>query len=295
MTPENLVAARPILAATPRGAVEYLDLDRADGEGPPLLAIHGAMGGWDQSALLGLTIAPGAARVLAVSRPGYLGTPRDWGASPGAQADACLAALDHAGVDRAIVAAVSGGGPAAIRFALDHPRRCRGLILCSAASGPTRSAIPWWFRYLSRPLVRVPPFARAMRRRVERDPAASAARSIPDPETRERTLAHPEAGRLLTALSLSAWTDPARRMDATWDDIAQVAIFRPDLEGIPVPTLLIHGTADEMVPFALAKSAAERIPGAELLAVEGGRHVTIFTHLDEVRARVGVFLKTLGE
>jgi len=285
MTPEELPQAHPVHVSTARGAVEYLTL----GEGRPMLTIHGAMGGWDQSALLGMTVAPDR-RQIAVGRPGYLGTSAELGGSPAEQARACLIALDHAGVERAVVAAVSGGGPAAIQLALDHPDRCRALILCSAASGPMRSNIPWWFRYVSRPLVRFPPFARSMRRRVERDPAAAMVRSIPDAETRARTLAHPEAGRLLTALTLSAWTDPARRMEATWNDIAQVATFDPPLERITVPTLLVHGTADEIAPFALSKSASERIPGADLFAVEGGRHVTIFTHIDEVRARVGAFL-----
>ena len=33
-----------------------------------------------------------------------------------------------------------------------------------------------------------------------------------------------------------------------------------------------------------------RIPGAELLAIEGGDHVAIFTHRDQARARVTRFL-----
>lgn len=289
MTPEKLLQTRPLRFSTTRGEMEYLAL----GDGRPMLTIHGAMGGWDQSALLGLTIAP-ERRQIAVSRPGYLGSSVDLGGTPEDQARACLLALDHAGVDRTVVAAVSGGGPAAIGLALDHPDRCSALILCSAASGPTRSNIPWWFRYVSRPLVRFPPFARRTRRRIERDPAAAAARSIPDPETRARTLAHPEAGRLMISLMLSAASNPARRMEATWNDIAQVATFAPPLERIAVPTLLIHGTADDIAPFALSKSASERIPAADLLAVEGGRHVTIFTHIDQVRARVEAFLKEHG-
>ncbi len=38
------------------------------------------------------------------------------------------------------------------------------------------------------------------------------------------------------------------------------------------------------------KTLAERIPGAELVALEGGEHVAIFTHRDEARARVMRFL-----
>lgn len=53
------------------GPLEYSDT----GSGEVILAIHGAMGGWDQSEILAKTVAPDGYRVIAVSRPGYLGTP----------------------------------------------------------------------------------------------------------------------------------------------------------------------------------------------------------------------------
>ncbi len=53
--------------------------------------------------------------------------------------------------------------------------------------------------------------------------------------------------------------------------------------------LLVHGTEDELVPFEThPKASVERIPGAELLAIPGGRHMTIFRR-DEVRARITAF------
>jgi pimeloyl-ACP methyl ester carboxylesterase len=63
------------------------------------------------------------------------------------------------------------------------------------------------------------------------------------------------------------------------------------LARIAVPVLVVHGTRDAAVPFAQhGKVLAERIPGAELVALEGGEHVAIFTHRDEARARVVPFL-----
>ena len=65
------------------------------------------------------------------------------------------------------------------------------------------------------------------------------------------------------------------------------------LEHIEVPVLVVHGTNDPAVPFAQhGKVLSERIPGAELVALEGGEHVAIFTHRDEARARVVRFLST---
>ncbi len=64
------------------------------------------------------------------------------------------------------------------------------------------------------------------------------------------------------------------------------------LEQIAVPVLVVHGTGDRLVPFAQhGRALAAGIPGAELLALEGGEHVAIFTHRNEVRARVTQFLR----
>jgi uncharacterized protein len=45
---------------------------------------------------------------------------------------------------------------------------------------------------------------------------------------------------------------------------------------IRVPTLIIHGDADEIVPFWMGSTLAAAIPGAELLRVEGGHHGDLF-------------------
>ncbi|WP_242343377.1 alpha/beta fold hydrolase [Anaeromyxobacter terrae] len=82
------------------------------------------------------------------------------------------------------------------------------------------------------------------------------------------------------------------RLPGTGNDIATT---RGDLsfplERIAVPTLVVHGTSDSAAPFAQGQAMAARIPGAELLAIEGGEHVSIFTHRSEARARVTRFLR----
>lgn len=49
--------------------------------------------------------------------------------------------------------------------------------------------------------------------------------------------------------------------------------FRGDVAKVDVPTLVIHGDSDAIVPFeASGKRSAELIPGARLVVVEGGPH-----------------------
>ena len=98
--------------------------DVADRRPRPVLTLHGAMGGHDQSELLAQTVGPPNRRYINVSRPGYLGTPLSSGQSPSEQADLFAALLDALQIGIVSVLAISGGGPSAIHFAARHPTRC---------------------------------------------------------------------------------------------------------------------------------------------------------------------------
>ncbi len=64
------------------------------------------------------------------------------------------------------------------------------------------------------------------------------------------------------------------------------------LEELTVPVLVVHGTADRLVPFDKnTKIYESRVPDVELLTVEGGEHVSIFTHRNIVRPKVDEFMK----
>ena len=69
--------------------------------------------------------------------------------------------------------------------------------------------------------------------------------------------------------------------------------FRQDLERIDVPTLVIHGDADRIVPFAAAGARTARlVKGARLAVIKGGPHNIAWTHADEVNTEL---VKFLGE
>ena len=63
---DPIALIEPTVAKTSLGPVEYA----CWGEGPVVIALHGAMGGWEQSAILALTVGTEGFRYLAVSRPG---------------------------------------------------------------------------------------------------------------------------------------------------------------------------------------------------------------------------------
>jgi len=67
--------------------------------------------------------------------------------------------------------------------------------------------------------------------------------------------------------------------------------FRDDLPKIDVPTLLIHGDADRILPYP---ATAARLPGLirdlEFVTVEGGPHNVAWTHPDEVNNALLAFI-----
>jgi pimeloyl-ACP methyl ester carboxylesterase len=245
------------------------------------------MGGYDQALLL--AGVPGF-RYIAPSRPGYLGSHLSLGQTPEEQADLYRDLLDTLGIQRAAVMAVSGGGPSALQFALSHPERCWGLIIISSVCTRVEERLPlgWYFMRLA---AHFGPLVAAMKRKAEREPERSARRSIRDPSVRARTLSDPEAGPLLRELQLSPFDRLPLRMPGTENDVVFTrGEFSFPLERMTSPLLIVHGTRDTAAPYAQAQLLAARVPGAELLTLDGGEHVSIFTHRNEVRARVARFL-----
>lgn len=69
--------------------------------------------------------------------------------------------------------------------------------------------------------------------------------------------------------------------------------FRGDLGGIRVPTLVIHGDADQTVPIDVSgRKAAAAIPGARLLVYEGAPHAVPFTHAERLAGDLLSFLRS---
>lgn len=277
----------PRIIATRLGVVEFA----ISGEGPAILLLHGAMGGYDQSLLLGrAAVGTSEFRLIAVSRPGYLGTPLGAGESPEQQADLCAALLDALEIPQAAAIAISGGGQCALQFALRYPDRCWAIVMISACSSRINVRLPFRF-HLMKWMAHIPWLVEAMRKKAAASPAAAAQRTIADAALRARTLDDPEAGPLLRESQMIPMDRMALRMPGTENDIRQSRLpFDYPLEQVRVPALLVHGTADQAVPFARAVSLESRAPNAEMLTIEGGEHVSLFTHLHEIRMLVGQFL-----
>ncbi|PRX43343.1 alpha/beta fold hydrolase [Salegentibacter salegens] len=69
--------------------------------------------------------------------------------------------------------------------------------------------------------------------------------------------------------------------------------FREDLKSFDVPTLVVHGDDDEIVPIDIAgKKSKELIKNSTFEVIEGGPHGLIVTHKDELNEILVRFLKS---
>jgi non-heme chloroperoxidase len=101
-------------------------------------------------------------------------------------------------------------------------------------------------------------------------------------------------GRLVSEQTVQASWNVAAGASAT-ASLACVATwhedFRQDLARIDVPTLVMHGDADRIVPIgASGLRTAKLVNGARLLVVKDGPHCITWTHADEVNRELVNFL-----
>ncbi|MFE5670184.1 alpha/beta fold hydrolase [Agromyces sp. NPDC056523] len=85
--------------------------------------------------------------------------------------------------------------------------------------------------------------------------------------------------------SQASWYAVSACVDAWLTD------FRGDIARIDVPSLILHGTADRILPIDVtARRFRESLPAAEYVEIEGAPHGMMWTHAEEVNAALLTFL-----
>ena len=267
------------IAQTTLGPIEYATL----GKGPAVLVIHGTPGGYDGPlATLKLKHAEqDGFRYLVPSRPGYLRTPISIGRTPVEQADALAMLIDSLGIQTTAVVGISGGGPAALQFALRHPDRCSALVLEEALvrnyKGPA-------------PLLPASSFGAYLRDLLfylfqNAGIAPYQAKNPSDPMITK-----------LARAELYGIIPYGRRKTGTENDIVQENNLNGwPLETITCPTLILHGTADTSAPLADAEYAHQQISGSQLVEIEGQDHMVSIVDHQKIDALRTAFLREHSE
>lgn len=246
------------MASARLGAIE-LDY-RCQGEGPPLLLIMGLSGTYDHWDARFLELLGREREVILYDHRGVGGSSRVEQpftiAELAADALGLLDALDLPSVD---VLGFSMGGMVAQELALAAPARCRALALASTSCGGDRSAQP--------PPEVIERLGQAMtsgdRQRALRTAweVNTAQPFTEDADAYARFGAIGARRRVAVAVTLLQM-----RAIAGHDTAARLAQLR-------LPTLILHGSEDMMVPVANAAVLAEAIPGARVQLLPGAGHL----------------------
>lgn len=293
---DNLEAGGQVIA-TAKGPIEIKD-SGPDDAALVLLLLHGTTGGYDGSQLLADWMNLGAGvRTIAVSRPGYLGTPVEVGMTPSEAADALIALMDALSIDKAAVMGWSGGGPMTLELANKHPERISGLILLS-------TQIMWDEEHAyfekTNPYEAFDPgiapttasfFGPEFRNYRNARWYALAPWSYPDATFPDGVLS-PEVNRARYDQVIETTYPGFSRMTGLYNDAWNASHLEeaPELD-LRVPTLVIHSPLDSRVGFSHAEYIAEKVPDAELFVVPNESH---YSTLNEAAiSRIRSFLLAL--
>jgi pimeloyl-ACP methyl ester carboxylesterase len=251
------------------------------GDGPPLLLIHGIGGDWRtwEPVLEGLAQRH---RVVAVDLPGHGGSAKGAGDySLGALASALRDLCGALGIDRATVVGHSLGGGIAMQFSYQFPERCERLVLLSSGGLGPDVGLPLRLATLPGSALVLSVAAPAARSLITI--AASAGRTLrlrpaPDVEFYARTFA-----ALADADTRAAFLGTLRSVVGTRGQLvdARDRLYLAQ----HMPTLIIWGARDAVLPVGHGHAAHEAMPGSVLEIFEDAGHLP---QLDDPRRFVAV-------
>ena len=278
------VADASTVVSSPHGNIEF----KLGGSGPPVLVVHGSGGGYDQGELIAQAVLGNRFHWIAPSRFGYLRSTFQAHATFDDQARAYADLLDHLGIDKVAVVALSHGGPSALLFAVLYPERVSSLTLlsCGVASssdaaqeqanqkGDTLTVIfkhDWLYwatsKFLRRQLMALMGANEAVIEGFTKD---------------QREL----VDRVIDYMNPVA----PRSAGVAFDNKAAMPNQR--IAAIRAPTLVVHAKDDMLQLYRNAEFATSTIPGARLVTFDNGGHLVIAVQQLAIQAEVQQFIQS---
>ena len=251
------------------------------GRGNPVVYVHGHLASsasWKEVLVTASAGRPG----IAVDLPGFgfSDRPWPWDYTADGQARALVRFLDARGIEKAVLVGNSLGGAEAMLVAAQHPERVEGLVLVAPATpdGP----IPWPARILRTPLLGRLALALTTRRTVAYG-------------LRHKMYARAE--RVTESAIDDAWRPlgvPGTPRAALQAIRTNQRSFRGLEERITVPTLVVWGEKDKMLPSKGAPRLAAKIAGARLAMLPDAGHLPQRERPTEFGAAVSGFVSRLA-
>lgn len=222
-------------------------------------------------------------RVVRLDLPGFglTGPTRDGVYTIERYTETVVGVADALGLDQFVLAGNSLGGYAAWATAVLHPRRVTALVLVDAAGYPYESqSVPLAFR-----IARIPVLGRALRTVMPRSVVASSLRDVygdPSKVTDELVDRYFElATREGNRAALVA------RLEQT-----QPGVLVARVGEIGVPTLILWGGRDRLIPLENGERFEREIAGSRLVVFDALGHVP---HEEDPQSTVAVVRRFLDE
>lgn len=284
---ERAAASAASAAAAPREElIELADgrrlftLTAGPPSAPPLVFLHG-LGGAQTTWAPVLGRLAEQHRVVAIDLLGHgrsdKGDPAVTDYSVAGLADPISAVIEQLGLAPTVIVGHSLGGAVGLHLALERPKLVAGLVLIDGA-GLGEEIDP------------------ALLDRIEAEPSRDEARALLElffankrlvlergVEEMYQSRLDPEADAAVRAIAAANFSRDGQRLG-----------LRDRLEEVSMPTLIVWGDQDRVIPVMHASVAAERIPGAWLEVMEGVGHVPQLEATDALAAVVEEFVDSLG-
>jgi pimeloyl-ACP methyl ester carboxylesterase len=241
---------------------------RMEGSGPALLLLHGIAG----SSRTWRDVIPPLTDRFTVIAPDLIGHGEsekpvgDY--SLGAFASSIRDLLEVLDVDRATVVGQSFGGGVAMQLAYQHPERCERLVLVD--SGGLGREVNWMLRLMTMPgseyvmPVIFPGFVRDWGDSLFRTINNRGIRlgRLTEMWSAYASLAEAD-NRQAFARTIRSVVDPGGQSVSAMDRLYLAS---------PMPTLIVWGDRDDIIPVSHAYSAHEAMPDSRLVIIEGVGH-----------------------
>ena len=262
----------------PTSHVNGVDLFyEVDGQGPVLAFIHGGFGGerssvvprqrdWQQ------VLAKDYSVITYDRRSAGQSAYPDDGYTLATFASDLHELLVKLGIQRAVIMGDSAGGPIALTYALTYGETVDALILVETASRLMDDRARESIRREVEVLEREGPAAAFDYIQKEQAERGGAPRLLVPPQRMEEF-----SRRQQQVEDLVAKLTREQRIKYTAGEVRNSSVYLGSdltdrLEEIDVPTLVVHGDVDQVVPISSGEALAEGIPGAQLRIIAGAGH-----------------------
>jgi pimeloyl-ACP methyl ester carboxylesterase len=245
---------------------------------PTLLFVHGLGGNLTHFEYLAAPLQADGYRVCGLDLPGFglSGKPHREYTIP-YLSGAILKLMDHLGIERATLIGHSLGGLVVADAALRAPQRVERLVLLSSA-GLFKMPLP--LRLAARTFMRKGLLATALERNARR------LLDLVFSESNHRTERFIEQST--TRPDNRFVLDLARVMSSARKDLTSYHLLH-EVDRLKMPTLVIWGGRDRLLPFKEVPAWASRLPDGELEVIEKCGHMSMIEDPERVLRRIRAF------